>query len=79
MMGISKIDELGMITLPQDIREELGLRPGQELQIDKDKRGILLRPLITKEEFTKELEGCITQTNQAEKISPVKLKDIWEP
>lgn len=77
IMGITKIDERGRITLPQRLREELGLRRGQEIRVDKNERGILLKPLVTKEEFIKELEGCITQANQAEEISPGGLKYIW--
>lgn len=76
-MGKSKIDERGRITLPLKLREALGLRPGQEVRIERNESGILLRHAITKEKFLEELEGCITEANQAEKISPLKLKEIW--
>ncbi|MFQ6137399.1 MAG: AbrB/MazE/SpoVT family DNA-binding domain-containing protein [Candidatus Hydrothermarchaeales archaeon] len=76
-MGKSKLDRRGRVTLPRDIRAEFGLKAGEEVRIERDERGILIRPLTTKEKFVRELEGCITEANQVEKIEPSKLKGIW--
>lgn len=77
-VGITKIDKRGRATIPQEIREDCGLKPGQELLVEKRTEGIILRPLMSRDDFVRELEGCITETNQQAKISPEKLKEIWE-
>jgi len=78
-MGKTKIDDRGRVTLPASMREEAGLTPGKDVKIEKTDKGILIKPLITKEDFLKELEGCITEKNQAERLSPLELKKIWGP
>lgn len=76
-MGKIKVDERGRITLPGDIREELGLKPGTEVNIQKSGKGIIIKPQVTKEDLIEGLKGCITEKNQAQKIDPLELKNIW--
>lgn len=78
-MGKTKIDSRGRVTLPGALREEMGLTPGKEVRVEKTGKGILINPVISKEEFLQSLEGCITEKNQAERLSPLELKDIWGP
>jgi AbrB family looped-hinge helix DNA binding protein len=60
------LDEFGRISIPQQVREDLGLAPGTLLSIEEREEGILLRPLpeasnLILEDgvlvFTGELEG----------------------
>lgn len=77
-MGIStKIDERGRVTIPQEVREALGLKPDEKLVIERSEEGILLRPQMSEKEFREKLEGCITEANQVLRLSPERLKEIW--
>lgn len=76
-MGKIIIDERGRVTLPGTLREEAGLYPGKEVSVEKTEKGILIKPVTTKEFFIQSLEGCITEKNQAEKLNPLELKKIW--
>lgn len=60
------LDEFGRISIPQRVRDDLGLAPGTMLSIEEREEGILLRPLpetsnLVLEDgvlvFTGELEG----------------------
>ena len=48
-MAIAIIDEKGRIQIPEKIREELYLKPGEELEIKKEGKKITLLPLISPE------------------------------
>ncbi len=45
-MGKSKITSKGQITIPKDVRERLGLRPGDEIDFVEDKAGFRVRKRI---------------------------------
>ncbi len=76
-MGKIKVDERGRVTLPGALREEMGLYPGKEVNVERAGKGVLLKPVVSKKVFLQSLEGCITEKNQAEKLEPLKLKGIW--
>ena len=38
------IDRLGRLLLPEDLREELGIKPGAEVTISIDGNGLLVKP-----------------------------------
>jgi AbrB family looped-hinge helix DNA binding protein len=78
-MGKVRIDERGRITLPGVLREEMGLYPGKEVSVEKTEKGVLIRPVVSKEVFVQHLEGCITEKNQAQKLDPLELKKMWSP
>lgn len=75
-MGIM-VDERGRITLPQDLREELGIRPGHEVRVERTERGILVRRASTREEFIEALEGCFDSRKTGVPVDPLKAKEIW--
>lgn len=39
------MDERGRVALPQEVRDDLGLKPGMVLKIEEREGGILLKPL----------------------------------
>ena len=78
-MGKAKVDSRGRITLPDEIRREMGLTPGKEIRVENIGKGVLIRPAITKKDFIKSLEGCITSKNRAEALSPLEIKKMWGP
>lgn len=74
MNGITKLEQRGRITIPVKTRERLKLRPGQWFLVKERGREIILKPMISKEEFIRELKGCI----KGSKIKPLEVKKIWE-
>ncbi|MCD6213668.1 MAG: hypothetical protein J7J46_01670 [Candidatus Desulfofervidus sp.] len=56
--------------------EELYLKPGEELEIKKEGKKIMLLPLISPEEFVKRMEGKIKSGNKT--ITPEEIKSIWK-
>jgi AbrB family looped-hinge helix DNA binding protein len=70
------VDDRGRITLPQEMREAFGIRPGQEVRLDRTDRGILVRRATTPEEFIEQLEGCF-DSSRSGTSDPLKAKDIW--
>ncbi len=45
-MGTATVDEKGRILIPLEDRQKAGLKPGVELEIRRDKNGLLLTPLL---------------------------------
>jgi len=74
-MGIM-VDDRGRVTLPQELRDALGLRPGEEVHVERTPRGVLLRRATTREEFIERLEGCV-DTRRKGGGDPLRVKEIW--
>jgi len=49
----ARITRKGQITVPQEIRRALRVRPGDELLFEKDGAGVRVRPVRTKSPFEK--------------------------
>lgn len=41
----TKVDKFGRVVLPKDIRDNLDLKPGQVLRIEKSDDAVILKPL----------------------------------
>ena len=68
------IDERGRIVIPNEIRDELKLRPEQKFTMEtRSKRELVLRLEPDPEEFISEMKGCVSHS----KIKPEELKQIW--
>lgn len=74
MNGTTKMEKRGRVTIPIEIREKLHLRAGQRFLVKEKDGEIVLQPMIDKEEFRKELKGCV----KGSKIKPLEVKKIWE-
>ena len=77
IMGILEIDERGRITIPKEEREKLGLKPGEKIVIRTKDNELIIKKLVTIDDFITNLRGCI-QT-PSEETDPLKLKSIWGP
>ncbi len=75
-MGTVEIDERGRITIPKEERERLGLKPGEKLMIIEKDGELIIRKIITPDDFINNLKGCITK--EEGQFDPLELKEIWE-
>ena len=73
-MGKSVIEERGRVLIPKNIREEMKLKPGQHVIVEKGKNCITIRPAIDVRQFSSELRGCVKKS----KIHPNDVKNIWK-
>jgi AbrB family looped-hinge helix DNA binding protein len=53
MTARAKITSRGQITIPKDVRERLGLRPGDEVEFVEDRRGFHLQKWVATSVFRK--------------------------
>lgn len=74
MGKIAKLEERGRIVIPKSFREELELKPGQKLLIERRERELVLKPVMDMKRFSAELRGCVKKS----RIKPEELKRIWE-
>jgi len=73
----SKIDDKGRISIPNEIRKMLNLKPGEKLlfQVQDDK--IILRKSTSTEEFIKKSEDFSEKLKGITK-DPIEFKKIFE-
>jgi len=79
-MGIKvKVDGRGRITIPNEIRDDLGIETNTDLILKRrESEVVLLKPLSSEEfirqahEFMKEIEA-----SKVERLDPLKVKEIW--
>ena len=67
------MESRGRVVIPKETREELNLKPGQEIIIEKRSDGILIKPAIDVKRFSSELRDCVKES----KIHPKDVKNIW--
>ncbi|MBI2675842.1 MAG: AbrB/MazE/SpoVT family DNA-binding domain-containing protein [Candidatus Aenigmarchaeota archaeon] len=69
-----RLEKQGRILIPKGVREKLGVRAGEEMSIQVERRGIVLRAFKSPKDFSAELKGCVKES----RIDPLTLKKIWE-
>ena len=69
-----EIEERGRILIPKELREEMKLKSGQKLSIERRGKEIVMKPAINSKKFVSELSGCIKKS----RIKPMEIKKIWE-
>jgi len=80
MSGDRRIDAEGRVTIPQELRDRLGLEPGTEVRIEVKNGEILVRPAVDRTTAAESLRGCIddeTRREDAVPIDPLSSKDEW--
>lgn len=56
-MSVTRISSKGQITIPKEVRDRLGLRPGDKVMIEAVGRQALLRPLRRPSESMRGIGG----------------------
>lgn len=80
--NVRRIDEKGRLTLPKDVRERLGLEPGDSVEVTSTAGRVVLRPegTVNRSSFVEAFEGWITEdrrSDRAEDVDPLDLKRDW--
>lgn len=76
----AKIDAESRVVIPGTIRNELGIKPNNEVIVEKIADKVIISKSLSPEEFLKEahlLAEDIRKT-KIRKIDPLKIKEIWE-
>lgn len=50
---MSRVTSKGQVTIPKEIRDELGIQPGDELRFEATEEGVVLRKEIQENRFEK--------------------------
>ena len=50
---MSRVTRKGQVTIPKEIREELGIRPGDEVTFAETEAGIVIRKEVPEDRFEK--------------------------
>ena len=74
MGKLSTLEERGRILIPKSLRDELKLKPGQKLLVERRGSEIVFKPTIDLKKFSSELKGCVKKS----KIKPKEVKRIWQ-
>lgn len=62
------------LLLPTNIMQKAGLADGSEVEVRLEEGQVVIRPLTRKDQFEKELKGCIERSN----IDPLEVKKMWK-
>ncbi len=73
MGKIVSLEERGRLLIPKEFREDLKMKPGQKLVIEKHDDSIVVHKASDLKKFSEELKGCI----KTSKIKPLEIKKIW--
>ena len=68
-MPVAKITSKGQITLPKEVRDSIGISPGEEVEFLKEENGYLLKKKVMRSPFDK-FVGYLTEKKG---ISPDKI------
>lgn len=75
-----RVDDKGRVTIPREIRERLGLDPGEEVTVAISDGEVVIRPKVSRDAAIAALRGCVndsTRRSDADPSDPVDLKDDW--
>ncbi len=75
MGKLTRLEERGRILLPRHLREELKLRVGQRLLIEREREKIVIKPVRDVRTILGELRCSVKRSL---KVKPDEVKKIWE-
>lgn len=66
------MEDRGRVIIPKDIRDRIGIRGGEKMEVEEKDGEVVLRPVKSGESL-KELKGIVKDSE----IDPMEAKDIW--
>ena len=69
------IDSKGRVSLPAEIRKELGIKPGDKIRVFLEGKKIIFIPSVAPEEFIEKMEGKL---KFKKKLSMDEIKSVWK-
>lgn len=83
MMGISgktRVDDRGRITIPNEVREALGITPETDLFFEAGESELVLSKPLKPEEFIAQAHRFMEElkSSKVEAAEPLKMKEIWK-
>ncbi len=73
------VDEKGRIMVPKPLRTELGITEGSKVSVRlEEEEGLAISKMVDPEDFTRDMEGFITNKSSVPLVGPLSLKLIWE-
>jgi AbrB family looped-hinge helix DNA binding protein len=75
-----RVDEEGRITIPESIRDRLGIEAGARVRIAVEDGELVIRPEVSREEFVETMAGVIdaeSRKSDAPPVDPEDLKRDW--
>jgi AbrB family looped-hinge helix DNA binding protein len=80
MSAERRIDPKGRVTLPKEIREQLGIEPGAAVEVTVDDGRIVIQQGQQREGSFRSLRGCLTaetKRDETPETDPLGLKHDW--
>jgi len=71
-----RVDEEGRVTLPQSIRESLGIGAGDEVTVELDDGQVVLQPRVSRAAFVAEMRGCVNASTRADSADPTDPREL---
>lgn len=69
---VRKIDEMGRIVIPKELRKNLGMESGDAFEIYTDEDSIVLKPYIPADIFTGEMENLVEYNGKKVSVNTIK-------
>ncbi len=72
----ASLDDKGRITIPLELRQKLGLKPGEEINLSIVNKTLLLRKTLTTDEF-RDLSNNIRKKLENEIDNPIEFEKLF--
>ena len=77
MNAKTKLSAKGKVVIPKDVRDHLGLKPGQQLDVIETAGGVLLRPTFRKSgRSTEEILSSLRELSSPYRGRPIPIEEI---
>ncbi|NMX21905.1 hypothetical protein C5S30_05640 [ANME-1 cluster archaeon GoMg4] len=76
----AKLDEESRVVIPRNIRDELGIKPKDEVVLEKVEDKVVISKSLSPEEFLEEAHSLAEDIRRTKirEINPLKIKEMWE-
>jgi AbrB family looped-hinge helix DNA binding protein len=76
----AKLDEESRIVIPGNIRDELGIKPNDEVIVEKIADKVIISKPLSPDEFLEEAHSLAEDIRKTKirEIDPLKIKEMWK-